>query len=325
MIEKTEKEIIEDWKSSYDKPLVSMCCIAYNHEKFIAQTLDSMLIQETDFPFEIIIRDDCSTDNTRIIIQDYAEKFPHIITIILETENQYSKGVNPLVPAYEKANGKYITILEGDDYWKDKLKLQKQVDFLEKNSEYILSYHNSIIVDENDHQISEKKNPSPKDFTQEEMLSGEVFILTNTVMFRKVENISSEQLDNVLNGDMILWHLLGYHGKSKYQEDIIYAAYRVHSGGVWSSLDEVKRFENHIKIIQVLRNLLPDNYNSLKKRMEKNMNKRIVLRLYKFIRILNFKEFWNLIRFILSSEDLSISKLLFSIPSVLLQKIMFHY
>jgi len=324
MIEKTEKEITDQWKS-HDMPLVSMCCITYNHEEFIAQALDSMLIQETDFPFEIIIRDDCSTDNTRNIIQDYAEKFPHIITTILERENQYSKGVNPLVPAYEKAKGKYVTILEGDDYWRDKLKLQKQVDFLENNSEYVLSHHNSIVVDENNHLVSKMKNLSPEDYTQEQMLCGEVFILTNTVMFRKVENISSEQLDNVLSADMVLWHLLGYHGKSKYQEDIMYAAYRVHSGGVWSTLDEVKRFVNSIKTIQVLMNLLPDNYNRLKRKMEKKLTKRIITRLFHSIKRLHFKEFWNLIRFTVKSENLSIFKVLYYMPSVILQKFKYDY
>jgi len=325
MINKTENKVMENWKSSSDKPLVSMCCITFNHEKFISTALDSLLMQETDFSFEIIIRDDYSTDNTRNIIQSYAEKFPHIITTILEIENQYSKGINPFIPAYEKAKGKYVTILEGDDYWRDKLKLQKQVDFLEKNSEYVLSYHNSIIVDKNNTLISEKKNPSACDYTKEEMLCGEVFILTNTVMFRNVDNVTADQLNGILNADTVLWHLLGYHGKSKYQEEIEYAAYRYHDGGVWSSLDNIEKFKNTIKTMNTLKNMLPEHYNKLKKRIETNINRGVFNLLYKSISVLDFKAFISIIKLIANSKNLTFLKVFFSIPSFFIEKIRHQY
>jgi len=324
MLNKTEKEIMKQWKSQ-EKPLVSMCCITFNHENFIATALDSILMQETDFPFEIIIRDDCSTDRTSDIVKEYAKNFPHIIRTILETENQYSKGINPFIPTYNKARGKYVTILEGDDYWRDKQKVQKQVDFLEKNNEYILSYHNSIIVDTNNNLISKMKNPSPQDYTQEQMLCGEVFILTNTVMFRKVKNITSAQLNGVLNGDTVLWHLLGYHGKSKYQGEIEYAVYREHPGGIWSNLDKIKRSKNLIETKQTLKNMLPYNYNSLKKRIEKSINWQTFYLLSKSISALDYKSFRNIIGFILNNKDLRISKVLLLLPSFLSQKIKHQY
>lgn len=320
MIKKTEEEIMKNWRSD-KQPLVSICCITFNHESFISTALDSMLMQETDFPFEIIIRDDRSTDKTRDIIKKYAEKFPHIIRTILETENQYSKGVNPFIPTYEKAKGKYVTILEGDDYWQDEHKLQKQADFLEKNNEYVLSYHNTITVNEKNEVISKENDIPLRDYSQEEMLCGETFILTNTVMFQKVKNISSEKLDGVLNADTVLWHLLGYYGKSKYQGEIGYAVYRVHGGGVWSSLDKFKKFENSVKTMHILKNTLPDNYNSLKKRIIDSMNRQVTLRLYKSLKVLNLKEFGDIVRLIVKSEDLSILRVLRSIPSILLQKI----
>ena len=319
MIKKTEKEITAQWKS-HAKPLVSMCCITFNHEKFIAQALDSMLIQETDFPFEIIIRDDRSTDKTRDIIQKYAEKFPHIITTILEKENQYSKGINPFIPAYEKAKGKYVTILEGDDYWRDKLKLQKQADFLEKNSEYVLSYHNSIIVDENDDLLSKMKNPSPGDYTQEQMLCGEVLILTNTVMFRKVDNVTAEQLDGILNADTVLWHLLGHHGKSKYQEEIVYAAYRIHSGGVWSKLDEFAQFEKSLQISEHIRCLLKNNTN-LNKKMTYKIHYHFSNGLYKSFISGNFRLFQNIMSELNKNKNISKIKVFILIPKVFLKKI----
>ena len=324
MIKKTEKEIMKNWGSN-KMPLVSMCCITFNHEKFISSALDSMLMQETNFPFEIIIRDDCSTDKTANVIEEYAEKFPHIISTIIEIENQYSKGHNPFTSAYTKAKGKYVTILEGDDYWRDKIKLQKQYDFLEKNNEYVLSYHNSIIVDENNNLISKMKNPSPGDYTEEQMLCGEVFIVTNTVMFRKVENISAEQLDDVLNVDTVIWHLLGYYGKSKYQEEIEHAVYRMHDGGVWSSLDKIEKFENAINIKHILKNMLPDNYNRLKKRIENSINRLALDWLYKSVKVLDFKAFRSIISLIVNNEDLSIFKLFLSMPSLFLQKIKYQY
>jgi glycosyltransferase involved in cell wall biosynthesis len=323
MIKKTEKEIIEQWGSS-DKPLVSMCCITFNHEQFIEQALDSMLIQETSFPFEIIIRDDCSTDKTRDIVKKYSEKFPHIIKTILETENQYSKGVNPFIPTYERARGKYVTILEGDDYWRDNLKLQKQVDFLEKNNAYILSYHNSIIVDENDELISEMKNTSPADYTQEAMLCGEVLILTNTVMFRKVNNVTAEQLDGILNADTVLWHLLGHYGKSKYQEEIVYAAYRIHSGGVWSKLDEFAQFEKSLQISKHIRCLLKNN-TKLNKKMIYKIHYHFSNGLYKSFISGNFRLFQNIMGELNENKNISKIKVFILIPKVFLKKIKSEY
>lgn len=115
--------------------MVSILCIAYNHEKYIRQCLDGFVMQKTNFKFEVIIHDDASTDNTANIIREYEEKYPEIIKPIYQKENQYSKkaGItkNFTLP---KARGKYIAICEGDDFWTDKYKLQKQVDTLENNS-----------------------------------------------------------------------------------------------------------------------------------------------------------------------------------------------
>lgn len=121
---------------------VSILSITYNHAPYIRECLDSLLQQETDFPFEIIIHDDCSTDGTTEIIQEYADKYPDIIIPLYEEENQYSKGVRGMFTTYclPKARGKYIALCEGDDYWIDPFKLQKQVDFLERNPEYGMCY-----------------------------------------------------------------------------------------------------------------------------------------------------------------------------------------
>lgn len=120
--------------------MVSIRCLAYNHEKSIRETLESFVMQKTNFRFEAIVHDDASTDGTAGIIREYAEKYPDIIKPIYETENQYSKHDGSLFSIMNKAcTGKYIAYCEGDDYWIDPLKLQKQVDYLEAHPEVVYS------------------------------------------------------------------------------------------------------------------------------------------------------------------------------------------
>lgn len=126
-------------------PLVSICCITYNHAQFIRKCLDGFLMQQTDFPIEILIHDDCSTDGTTEIIREYEAKYPDLIFPLYEEENQYQQGKAAEIDLYNyrRARGKYIAYCEGDDYWTDLLKLQKQVDFMEANPEYSVCWHRS--------------------------------------------------------------------------------------------------------------------------------------------------------------------------------------
>lgn len=118
---------------SDQKPLVSICCITYNHALYIKQAIEGFLMQKTSFTYEILIHDDASTDGTKEIIKGYEERFPNIIFPIYQTENQYSKGIRTSYFNTKRAAGEYIALCEGDDYWTDPYKLQKQVDFLDKN------------------------------------------------------------------------------------------------------------------------------------------------------------------------------------------------
>lgn len=111
--------------------MVSILCLAYNHEKYIRQCLDGFVMQKTNFKFEVIVHDDASTDNTANIIREYEEKYPEIIKPIYQKENQYSQGKKNIL--FPLTKGKYIAICEGDDFWTDDYKLQKQVDTLENN------------------------------------------------------------------------------------------------------------------------------------------------------------------------------------------------
>lgn len=127
---------------------LSIMCTAYNHEKYIRKTLEGFVSQETNFAFEAIVHDDASTDGTAAIIREYAEKYPDIIKPIYQTVNQYSQNVNIDRDIIKpRTRGEYIAYCEGDDYWTDSYKLQKQVDFLESNPEYSGTTHNSYFVD----------------------------------------------------------------------------------------------------------------------------------------------------------------------------------
>lgn len=134
-------------------PLVTIQCLVYNHEPYLRQCLDGFVMQKTNFKFEAIVHDDCSTDSSVTIIKEYAEKYPDIIKPIYEIENQYSKagfqGILKIL--YEMSVGKYIAFCEGDDYWIDPLKLQKQVDFLESNPECAYSCCRYMVYDEFTH------------------------------------------------------------------------------------------------------------------------------------------------------------------------------
>ena len=146
MFYKSQEEIQKDWKQ-FDRLQVSIRCITYNHAPYIANALDSFLMQETNFPFEIVVHDDASTDGTADIIREYEKKYPKIIKPIYETENQYSKKDGSLKKILDEVCvGKYTAMCEGDDYWCDSKKIQKQYDFLETNPDYSACAHNTKII-----------------------------------------------------------------------------------------------------------------------------------------------------------------------------------
>lgn len=185
------------------QPVVSICCITYNHEKYIRDCIEGFLMQKTTFPIEIIIHDDASTDGTTQIIKEYAEKNTDLFVIILQTENQYSKGGGSIYArfVFPRARGKYIALCEGDDYWTDPLKLQKQVDILEQNSDYSLVFHNAILknVYSGKEELFNKRKMS-KSFKLKDVILKSWFTPTASFVFRK-ENVQTEFYNNV-NGDM---------------------------------------------------------------------------------------------------------------------------
>ena len=217
--------------SKRDEVVVSISCITYNHVSYIAQCLDGFLMQKTTFKFEVLIHDDASTDGTQDIIKEYQLKYPDIIKPIIQKENQYSQGYRGFNAKYNysRAKGKYIALCEGDDYWIDPYKLQKQVDFLEQNPEYILSNSDAdILYQESGYYIKDSnKIKGIKNFsgnvTLEQLLKGNYFIRTATVLILKEYVLGyyesryyKEMSSFLLMGDTPLWAFLSLIGKFHY-------------------------------------------------------------------------------------------------------------
>lgn len=174
------------------EPVVSICSITYNHAPYIRQCLDGFLMQKTNFPFEIIINDDCSTDGTTEIIKEYAAKYPDLIKPIFHDENQYQKGVRGMFAkfVFPKAQGKYLALCEGDDYWIDPLKLQKQVDILESDDSVSMVYTSFKTIDSKGNLMlrPDYENYKKRSFTGDvfyKLITSGNFIMTLTTCFRK--------------------------------------------------------------------------------------------------------------------------------------------
>lgn len=224
-----------------NNPKVSIVVVTYNHDKYIRQALESFLQQQTNFDFEIVVADDCSTDKTQEIIREFADAHPDIFKITLRKKNI---GVVPnFMGAMRAATGKYLALCEGDDYWVDSKKLQTQADFLDRHSGYALCFHPVKVVFENgksDDFIFPEDSDSSK-FTLEELLNRN-FIQTNSVMYRK-QNYNTVP-DNILPLD---WYLHVYHARFGTIGFInkVMSVYRRHPAGLWSDSHNSEFWEKY--------------------------------------------------------------------------------
>ncbi|MEF3429067.1 glycosyltransferase family 2 protein [Bacteroides cellulosilyticus] len=226
--------------------MVTIRCITYNHEPYIRQCLEGFVMQKANFHFEAIVHDDASTDRTAAIIQEYAEKYPDIIKPIYETENQYSKNDGSLRRIMDAhMHGKYIAICEGDDYWIDPLKLQKQVDFLEGNPEYSMCYTDFLhYVQQTGERFCKPRTKKTVITLDDQLYEGNV-VSTLTVLYR---NSFVKDYADVISrapswamGDYPIWIWLASKGPI-YRMAEITSVYRVLQGSVSHSKDENKAF-----------------------------------------------------------------------------------
>ena len=235
--------------------LVSISCITYNHAPYIRQCLDGFMMQKTNFAFEVLIHDDASTDGTTDIIKEYEAQYPDIIKPIYEEENQWVKRRRgSAVFNFPRANGKYIALCEGDDYWTDPLKLQKQVDFLEKNAGVTMCFANAIQHYENGlYEDSLVANIENRFYSGVEIFKSWQ-VATATVMFR-YEIYKSDLYQSVQNnpkfifGDILLFLTCANYG-AVYGMGDVFATYRRHDGGLVLSMmrspEAVRLFCKHI-------------------------------------------------------------------------------
>ncbi len=242
-----------------EEPLmVTIRCITYNHEPYIRQCLEGFVMQRTNFRFEAIVHDDASTDGTAAIIREYAEKYPDIIKPIYETENQYSKhdgSLRRIMDAH--MHGKYIAICEGDDYWTDPLKLQKQVDFLEANPEYALVYTDAYIIDADSKVMNLRRTPkSYSGNVTKKIFQKGSFVITATSCYRHdyYSEYEKEWVKipfTMKMGDLPLWIYLSLKGKFKHLEEKT-TCYRILPQSASHFKEKEKRIEFIINCRDVL-------------------------------------------------------------------------
>ncbi len=231
-------------------PLVSINCITYNHEPYIRQCLDGFMMQKTNFAFEVLIHDDASTDNTANIIREYETKYPEIIKPIYQTENQYSKGGKISFRFnLPRAQGKYIAMCEGDDYWTDPYKLQKQVDFLEENEEYGMVYTDAVRYNQATQKYDKNKKSYQINNLEDILLSNKIPTLTACFKRELWQDYFRDIYPNLPDfpfGDYPMWVYFFSREKLHYLPEYT-AVYRVlinsasHSSNIDSRLSFIKR------------------------------------------------------------------------------------
>ncbi|MHA7865542.1 glycosyltransferase family 2 protein [Flagellimonas marinaquae] len=248
-------------------PRVSVVILAYNHEAYIRQALEGVVMQKNNFKFEVYVHDDASHDGTSDIIQEYEKKYPSLIKPIFQKENQFSRGINPLTHhIYPQLKGDYIAYCEGDDYWSDPLKLQKQVDFMDSHPEYIVCGHDVHMQYEKGVSVKEVFYNKPSEgsfsFTFLDEFSNH-FLATASVLVRRDVAIDTPVTNNLVSVDM---HALLYFlskGNGYYMVDKM-AVKRRNLGGITMDLAYRRRsVDGQYRMWKEILVFAPERYKSL--------------------------------------------------------------
>ncbi|MDQ3190814.1 MAG: glycosyltransferase [Bacteroidota bacterium] len=263
--------------SSEKIPIVSVVSFTYNHEKYIRQALNGFVNQKTNFEYEIIIHDDASTDNTQSIIKEYEHKHPDLFKPIYQNENQKSKGGGIVTrTAFSKAKGKYIALCEGDDYWTDPLKLQKQIDFLEKNPSYSGCFHQANVLHE-DGSFTLMNNYQGNTAISFMDLIKKNMIATASCVYRRQDfhNNMPEWFYTLSAGDWA-FHLLSLQKGDLYYMNDCMSVYRQHSGGAWSGLQKEDMVLRGVIIMQQLNEAFEYKYDKYFKAAIEEREKKLI-------------------------------------------------
>ncbi len=291
--------------------LVSVWMITYNHEPYITKAIESILIQKTNFHFHLFIGNDCSTDNTSFICKEYAKKYPRRITLFSQKHNigAISNG-RIIYKACFESEAKYIAMCEGDDYWCDPYKLQKQVDFLEDNEEYVLCFHKVNVLKPDGALVDDFLTEVPENYENQETLArlGN-YIHTPSVVFRNVLRELPNEFFLTPVGDYFLYIILSQYGKLKYIDEAM-AVYRIQVG-VWSKQSE--RYRNLKFLLTLI--LITKSLDTSRDYIKKILFHRIIEEFDILIEFLSEKE---LLQFRISDE---INELM---DEILLKKLNFY-
>ncbi len=245
---------------------VSVSIITYNHEKFVAQAIESILMQEVDFEYEIIIGEDDSSDRTREIVQTYKEKHPQKIRLFLNDRSNViyidgrATGRWNWINNLNHAQGQYIALLEGDDYWTSSYKLQKQVDYLDSHPECSMCFHSTRVISEDGSSPYTRLPPGRKKIYGLRDLLQQSFVASSSVVFRNgLFDEFPAWYYQVPMGDRPLYVLIAEYGKMGYIDEVM-STYRRHSGGYWSSRESTVRIKDTIQMLRMLNTHLDYNY-----------------------------------------------------------------
>lgn len=247
--------------------LLSVCIITYNQKEFIQQCIDGALFQNTSFKYEIIINDDNSTDGTSAICEAAAAQNPLQITYCRNIQNLGM--INNWIESIKRCKGKYIALCEGDDYWTDPNKLQKQVDFLEANPEYSICFSGFKTLDEYTHQET-IKIPLPQSINIESIIEQNNYATATTVFHARYMKPVPEWFSNMVFADWPLYiSVLAASNKKAYCINDVTTVYRIHAGGVHGNLHAsnkklIKAYKQHIDFYRAMQsNLFKKNYTTL--------------------------------------------------------------
>lgn len=241
---------------------VSVCMTTYNQERFIAQAIESVLMQEADFDYELVIGEDCSADRTRDVVIDYRRRYPDRIRLLLPERN-LGMRVNGR-RTREACRGEYIAELEGDDYWTCPHKLRKQVDFMDTHPECPMCFHPAVVVYEGCGGEQQRVGPSHyrEMWTAEDLLRDGDFIPTLSMVYvRRMVSALPRWYYDLPVGDMPLKVLLATRGPIGFIGEAM-GAYRSHGGGVWTGLPLSKRHTINIEVYSTFRKELSAPYSA---------------------------------------------------------------
>ena len=246
--------------------MLSVCMITYNHELFISEAIESVIRQKTEFDFELIISDDCSTDSTSSIIQSYKRQFPEIIRIILRPKNL---GMIPnFLQTVIECKGKYVAFLEGDDYWTDDYKLQKQVDLLERKPDIAVCFHPVKIINQHTGIFETTKTKKINRVTKTQDILLFNYIATCSVVYRNLDKgVFPDWIRPLSMGDWPVHILNSLNGDILFLPDYM-AVYRLHGTSAWSAnltsiSGKIRNTESKLELFLALKDHLPTKWQGI--------------------------------------------------------------